>query len=89
MHINLENQILEFCEQKWKEKTLEKLANKLSEECGEICGAVVKIPEMRATPEDLKNEIGDLLIVVAQFAAKLNTTIDELVIERFKQIKLR
>ena len=84
-----EKEILEFATAQWGEKTMERLANKLAEETGEIAGAVVKIPEGRATDDDLDKELGDALIVLSQFAAKRATTLENLRSRRFEQIKAR
>jgi NTP pyrophosphatase (non-canonical NTP hydrolase) len=85
MH-NLEKEILEFATNNWGEKDLCGIGLKLGEECGEIQGAIVKIPEGRATEQDLKDEIGDSLIVLSQLAAKMDTTLDELRFGRLKTI---
>lgn len=87
--MTIEEKILKFCQDQWGEKSDEKLANKLSEECGEVCGAVVKIPEGRAEISDLKNELGDVLIVLAQFAATHGETLESLLTNRYKQIMKR
>jgi len=84
-----EQQILDFATAQWGEKTMERLANKLAEETGEIAGAIVKIPEGRATENDLVKELGDALIVLSQFAAKLGTTLEILRAARFAQIQER
>lgn len=86
---DIEREILAFAEEQWGNKTLERLANKLAEETGEVAGAVVKIPEGRATHEDLDKELGDVLIVVAQFAVKRGTTLDRLLLSRYGQIRKR
>lgn len=84
-----ETQILDFATEQWGEKSMERLVNKLAEETGEIAGAIVKIPEGRATTEDLDKELGDALIVLSQFAAKRGTTLDALRSKRFEQITAR
>lgn len=86
---NIEDNITYFCENKWGIKSYEKLANKLAEESGEVCGAVVKIEENRCTFQDLENEIGDVLIVLSQFASKMNLTLEEIRNKRFLEIKNR
>lgn len=68
---------------------MEGLASKLAEETGEIAGAVVKIPEGRTTAAELDQELGDALIVLAQFAARRHTTLESLLNHRFAQIKER
>jgi NTP pyrophosphatase (non-canonical NTP hydrolase) len=85
----IESEILKFATEQWGEKTLERLAVKLAEETGKIAGAVVKIPELRATAADLDQELGDALIVLSQFAAKRETTLEALQTRRFEQIKAR
>lgn len=84
-----EQEILDFCQRMWGFKTFEKLSNKLFEEGGEIAGAVVKIPEGRATSHDLDDELGDALIVLAQFAAMRGTTLEDLQERRFNHIQVR
>jgi NTP pyrophosphatase (non-canonical NTP hydrolase) len=85
----IEEEILEFANSQWGEKTWEGLGLKLGEEAGEVAGAIVKIPEKRATLEDLDLEVGDTLIVLSQIAARLGTTLEALQAKRFEQIKER
>lgn len=85
----LETQVTRFAEQQWGAKTLAGCGLKLAEEAGEVAGACVKIPEGRATEEDLKDEIGDVLIVLSQFATKLGVTLQELLERRFQFIQQR
>jgi NTP pyrophosphatase (non-canonical NTP hydrolase) len=84
-----EEKILQFATEQWGPKDLSGLVMKLAEECGEIAGACVKIPEGRSTFEDLDKELGDALIVLSQFAAQRETTLEELRAERFAQIQER
>ena len=88
-HKTKEEEILAFAESKWGHKPMERVVVKLSEEVGEVCGAVVKIEETRATTEDLRDELGDVLIVLSQMAAKLDTTLEELRATRFKKVQFR
>lgn len=85
----IEGKILDFAEARWGKKTIIALVAKLAEEAGEVAGACVKIGENRAEVPDLLDELGDVLIVVAQFAAKHDTTIDALMRDRFAMIKRR
>lgn len=84
-----ETEILEFATAKWGEKSMERLLTKLAEETGEIAGAIIKIPEGRATEQDLDDELGDALIVLSQFAARRGTTLEALRARRFETIKER
>lgn len=81
--------ILEFAEGKWGEKTLDRIGLKLAEEAGEVAGALIKIPEGRATTEDLIKEMGDCLIVLSQLAAKHGLTLENICEKRFEEIRKR
>ena len=81
-----EQEILDFATEQWGEKDFAGMALKLAEESGEIAGACVKIPEGRASVDDLDKEIGDALIVLSQLAAKRGTTLRDLRAIRFAQI---
>ena len=85
----LETRILKFATEQWGEKTMERLVNKLAEEAGEVAGAVVKSGEGRATQQDLEDELGDVLIVLSQFAAKLDTTLEGLLVKRLRAVQYR
>lgn len=85
----IEAEILEFATAQWGEKDLPAIGLKVGEEAGEVAGALVKIPEGRATLEDLDKEVGDLLIVLSQIAAKRGWTLEQLRAKRFEQIKAR
>lgn len=69
--------------------TLKDVGLKLGEEAGEVQGAIVKLPEGRATTQDLKDEIGDVLICLSRLAASLDCTLEGLRAERWKQIEAR
>jgi len=84
-----ESKILDFATEQWGYKNLAGMALKLAEELGEISGACVKIPEGRATFDDLHKELGDALIVLSQMAARRGRTLEELRAWRFLQIKER
>ena len=87
--MSTEDEILVFCTNKWGIKSYEKIANKLAEESGEVCGAVVKMEEGRCTFQDLQNEIGDVLIVLSQFASRMDLTLEEIRQKRFFEIQNR
>ena len=84
-----EEEILEFATAQWGAKDLPAIGLKVAEEAGEVAGALVKIPEGRAKWEDLDKEVGDLLIVLSQIAAKRGWTLFQLRAARFEQIKER
>lgn len=84
-----ESRILEWCEEAFHPKTIDGLVLKLFEESGEVAGAAVKIPEGRATWDDFDDEVGDVLIVLSQIAAKRGTTLKELLQRRFEFIQQR
>ena len=85
----IEEEILEFSNSQWGEKTWEGLGLKLAEESGEVAGELVKIPEGRATWEGVDLEVGDTLIVLSQIAARRGTTLEALRAKRFVQIQER
>lgn len=85
----IEKKILEFAEEQWGEKTLEKLSIKGSEEMGEVCGAALRIEEGRGTIEHLIEELGDVQVVLCQFAVKLGTTSAVLRDAGFAKIRAR
>jgi NTP pyrophosphatase (non-canonical NTP hydrolase) len=84
-----EQQILYFVFAHWGERSFTQIALKLAEECGEVASAVIKIPEGRASEEQLDDELGDVLIVLSQIAALRRTSLDRLRDRRFEQIKAR
>lgn len=84
-----EAEILAFAMEQWGEKDWSGIGLKLGEEAGEIAGALVKIPEGRASLEDLDDEVGDILIVLSQIAARRGTTLLKLREARFQEIKRR
>lgn len=85
----IENEILEFASTQWGERTDEKVALKACGECGEFAEAVTKIGESRATFEDADKEVGDVLIVLSQWAAKRGVTLAALRGWAFWRIKRR
>lgn len=85
----MEQTIYRFATAQWGEPTFDRIGLKLSEEVGEVAGALCKIPEERATFDDADDEVGDVLIVLAQYAHKRGTTLDELRDTRFKFIQKR
>lgn len=87
--ITTEIEILQFAEDQWGERTIELIGLKVAEEAGEIAAAIVKIPEGRLTWADLDKEVGDILIVLSQIAAKRGWTLEQMRARRFEQIKER
>lgn len=87
--MNLEQGIRHTLNKKWGEKSAVQWASKLSEECGEVCGAINKIPEGRATPQDVRDEIGDVLIVLSAMADHYNTSLEHLRTARWRTIAHR
>ncbi len=84
-----EEQITDFCVSQWGDSTRQWIGLKLAEEMGEVAAALIKIPEGRATEEDLDKEMGDVLIVLSQLAAQKGRTLESLRECRFKQIVAR
>ena len=84
-----EKRILQFAESQWGVRNIEQVALKACGECGEFAEAVTKIGEGRATYEDADEEVGDILIVLSQWAAKRGTTLEALRSKAFAKIKMR
>ncbi len=76
--------------ERWPDDNDDRLiAAKLGEEAGEVLGAAIKIPEGRATVEDLCDEIGDTLIALAALAARHDRTLDGLLRRRWATVAAR
>ena len=84
-----EQQILQFAQARWGRVSLGVIAAKLAEETGEVCGAIFKMPEGRATQADFEAELGDVLIVLSQFAARCGKTLEQLREARWRKIRRR
>lgn len=84
-----EAEIFAFALDAYGPKTMQSIGLKMAEEAGEVAGAIIKIPENRATVFDLDREVGDLLIVLSQLAAIRGTTLDQLRLNRWMEIKAR
>lgn len=84
-----EKAIRDFAFKKWGVKTDKEIALKLCEEAGEVAGAAIKIPEGRAALRDMHDEVGDVLIVLSQYAAQHNCTLEYLRAVRFEAIRIR
>lgn len=74
MTMTSEQEILNLAELLWGPRSVDQIAMKLAEEAGEVCGSVIKMAEGRETITDLAEEVGDVLFVASQLAAKLGTT---------------
>lgn len=81
--------IRDFAFEQWGHKTPREIALKLCEEAGEVAGAAIKKDEGRAKLSDMDDEVGDVLIVLSQYAAQRGTTLDELRKRRFEFIQAR
>ena len=84
-----ERAILAWHDAKWPDKTDITLSAKLAEETGEVCGAAIKTMEGRRTEQDLKDELGDVLIVASVIAARHGWTLSEVRSERFAEVEAR
>lgn len=83
-----EDRIGRWHDDKWNKSDAE-VALKLCEEAGEVGGAVIKRDEGRRTDQDLRDELGDLLIVASVLASRLGTTLHELRHNRFLEVEQR
>lgn len=81
--------ILAFAQEQWGPRTFEKIALKACGECGEFAEAISKTEEGRATLEDADMEVGDVLFVLSQYAAKRGTTLDALRAKAYQKCKER
>jgi NTP pyrophosphatase (non-canonical NTP hydrolase) len=70
--------ILAFAEEQWGLKTLQEVALKGCAEMGEVADALIKTAEGRSTYEEADMEVGDVMVVLSQYAAKRGTTLDAL-----------
>lgn len=84
-----EKEILKFATEQWGEKDDAGIGLKLAEETGEVAGALLKIPEGRATEIDLRKEMGDVLIVLSQIAARHDWTLESIRTDRYEQVRQR
>lgn len=64
-------------------------AAKLAEEAGEVCGALVKLHEGRGGPQEVADELGDVLLVVSTIAGHFGWTVDELRAKRWAYVQQR
>jgi len=81
--------ILHFAEGQWGVKPLEGVLLKACAELGEAADAVIKHGEGRDTLEHADMEVGDVLVVLSQYAAKRGTTLDGLRAAAFQKCKDR
>lgn len=65
------------------------MAAKLAEEAGEVCGAIIKRAEGRRTDQDVKDEIGDVLIVLSVIAGRHEWTLADLLADRARTVVQR
>lgn len=69
--------------------TRERATLKLGEEAGELLGAVVKLEEGRRTPQDVRDEIGDVLIALASVADLHGFDLHDCVAQRWAEVQTR
>lgn len=62
---------------------------KLQEEVGELAGAMVKNREGRRTHQDIRDEFGDVMIVLAVLANRLGIDAASTMAARWSTVKLR
>ena len=84
-----EQTISEWHDKKWPEKDDRHVAAKLAEETGEVCGALIKLVEGRRSIDDVKDEIGDVLIVLSVLAGRHGWTLEGLRTRRFIEVSHR
>ena len=81
--------ILSFAQEQWGVKTLDGILLKACAELGEAADAVIKTNEGRATLEDADMEVGDVLVVLSQYAAMRGTSLDALRTKAFRKCQER
>lgn len=69
--------------------TQERTALKVCEEAGELAGAVIKLAEGRRAPQDVRNEIGDVLISLAACADLHGFDLGDCARERWAEVRER
>ena len=84
-----ELEIAEWHDKRWNEKDDRVVAAKLAEECGEVCGALIKQHEGRRTDNDVRDEIGDVLVVLAVLAGRRGWTLADILADRYAEVKTR
>lgn len=87
--MSTENVIAIWHDTKWGDKDNRHVAAKLAEETGEVCGAFIKFEEGRRTTQDIRDEMGDVLIVLSVLAGRLGWTLDDLRASRFEDVSTR
>jgi NTP pyrophosphatase (non-canonical NTP hydrolase) len=87
----VEMEILDWVESKVGPRSIDKIGLKIGEESGEVIGEIVRLCEGRkdASFDKLDKEIGDLLIVVSQLAARRGKTLEQIRRERFEEVRER
>lgn len=89
--MNAEERILAWRRTKtsWVPCSADAFAMKVGEEAGEVLGAVTKVAEHRASLDDLRGEMGDVLVALSCLAAWHGWTLDELRSSRFEEVQRR
>lgn len=81
--------ILSFAEAQWGVKSLDSVLLKACAELGEAADEVIKTGEGRSELVKADMEIGDVLVVLSQYAAKRGTTLDSLRAGAYAKCKQR
>ena len=87
--MDAEQQVLMWHDSKWGDKEERILALKLAEECGEVAGAYIKEAEGRLTSQDIRDEIGDVLVVLHVLAGRRGWNLSGIFEDRFGEVRHR
>ena len=87
--MSTEQIILEFIENEFGTRMLWAIGLKLGEESGEVLREIIKLEDETFTQIHLADEVGDVLVVLSQIAAIMDTTLEDLRDRRFKFIMQR
>jgi NTP pyrophosphatase (non-canonical NTP hydrolase) len=82
----LENHIAAEVRNRHGEKSFDQLALKLAEEAGEVVGAINKLADGRSVAADVDAEIGDVLIVLCQFAERRGCKLEDYLVQRWATV---
>jgi NTP pyrophosphatase (non-canonical NTP hydrolase) len=90
---DIQKAVVEWHDREWNtpRKSTVDIALKLCEEAGEVAGAVTKLRECRvgASTANIRDEIGDVLIVLEVLTARLGTTVGQCLEARWLTVRER